>query len=420
VSFGSNSEFVKKKVVIVSGIQLISNPRVFKEAKYLSENGFDVTVLAAIYDVESLSLTEELLRGTLFNHRVVFDGASTNVVERIKVFSCRIIGKLARVVHSIFGWESPLQLGNQVIPLLFAARRQTADLFIVHLEQALFVGCELLKDGKKVAIDVEDWYSEDGLPEDRAHRPLALIRRYERILLQSCCYSSTTSSVLSKSLAYRYQCTLPEVIFNTFAFDERELIDGQRKDRRDSKLPSITWFSQTVGPGRGLELLVAAINLIEFELELHVRGTLRPGFQKDLLAEVDKEKRRCVFFHTQVPQKELLSRIAEHDVGFAGELNDCMNKDLTIANKAFEYMRAGLAVVASDTNGHRELAENTEGFLLYQQNDAAGLAHIVTEFMLNPEMLANARKKNVTQAQAQFSWEVDSLKLLKLVETATS
>jgi glycosyltransferase involved in cell wall biosynthesis len=411
---------VKKKVVIVSGIQLISNPRVFKEAKCLSENGFDVTVLAAIYDTESLSLTEELLHGTLFNHRVVFDGASTNVVERIKVFSCRIIGKLARVVHSIFGWESPLQLGNQVIPLLFAARRQTADLFIVHLEQALFVGCELLKDGKKVAIDVEDWYSEDGLPEARAQRPLALMRRYERTLLESCCYSSTTSSALSQSLAFRYQCALPEVIFNTFAFAERELIDGQRRDRHDSKLPSVTWFSQTVGPGRGLELLVEAINLIEFELELHIRGTPRPGFQEYLLTKVDEGKKSGVFFHAQVPQKELLSRLAEHEVGFAGDLSDCKSRDLTITNKALEYMRAGLAVVASDTSGHRELAENTEGFLLYQQNDPAGLAHVITEFMLSPEMLANAREKNVTQAESRYSWEVDSVKLLRLVETATS
>jgi glycosyltransferase involved in cell wall biosynthesis len=410
----------KKVVVIVSGLELISNPRVFKEAKCLSENGFDVTVLMSIHDAESLSLSKELLQGTLFDHRVVFDGASRDALEQIKVFSYRIIGKLARTLHSIFGWESPLQLGNQVIPLLFAARSKAADLYIVHAEQALFVGCELLKDGKKVAIDVEDWYSEDGLPEDRAHRPLALIRRYERTLLQSCCYASTTSEALSKSLASHYQCTPPKVIFNTFAFAERELIDGQRKDRQDSKLPSVTWFSQTVGPGRGLELLVAAINLIEFELELHIRGTPRPGFQEYLLAKVDERKKSGVFFHAQVPQKELLSRIAEHDVGFAGELNDCMNKNLTIANKAFEYMRAGLAVIASDTSGHRELAENAEGFLLYQQNDAAGLARVITEFMLSPEMLANAREENVTQAESRYSWEVDCVKLLRLVKAATS
>jgi glycosyltransferase involved in cell wall biosynthesis len=411
---------MKRRVVIVSGIQLINNPRAFKEAKYLSENGFDVTVLGSIYDADSLALTEEILQGTVFKHVVVFDGASSKLVEKVKVFTCRAVSKLARLFHSNFGWESPLQLGNQVIPLLLAARKHTADLFIVHLEQALYVGSELVDEGRNVAVDIEDWYSEDGLPEDSRQRPLGLIRQYERKLLQQCCYSSTTSKILGQNLGLHYQCLPPRTIFNTFPFRERELIDGQRKDRRDPALPSITWFSQTIGPGRGLEVLIEAVNLVDIELEVHIRGTPRLGFQEGLAAKVTEAKKGSLFFHPQVPQKQLLSRLAEHDIGFAGELSDCKSRDLTITNKAVEYMRAGLAVIASDTRGHSELAEGVEGFLLFQQNDPVQLAQTITELLSSPSKLADARKSNLALAQSRFCWEVESLGLLELVESATS
>lgn len=410
---------MKTKVVIVSGIQLINNPRVFKEAKCLSENGFEVTVLASVYNTESRILTEKLLQGTQFHHLVVFDGVSSNAIEKIKVFGYRAIGRLARILHSILGWESPLQLGNQVIPLLLAARRQQADLFIVHLEQALFVGCKLLDEGRNVAIDVEDWYSEDGLPEDRMRRPLQLIRSLELKLLQNCPYSTTTSQALSKQLAAHYQCSPPGVVFNAFVFGERDQIDYQHKDRCNLEIPSIVWFSQTVGPGRGLEQLVEAVNHLEFEVEVHILGTCRTGFKEDLLAALSEEKKGLLFFHPPVPQQELLSRLAEHDIGFAGELSYCKSRDLTVTNKALEYMRAGLGVVASDTAGHCEIAAQTIGFQVYQQTKPDQLAEVISDLVVNTGKLSDGRSANLELARNRFSWEITSQTLLDLVMSAT-
>jgi len=50
---------------------------------------------------------------------------------------------------------------------------------------------------------------------------------------------------------------------------------------------------------------------------------------------------------------DLLSRIAEHDIGFAGEMPHCRSRDLTVTNKILQYLLAGLAVVASGTAGQR-------------------------------------------------------------------
>jgi len=42
-----------KRIAIASGIQLINNPRAFKEALALSGAGHEVIVFAAIYDESS-------------------------------------------------------------------------------------------------------------------------------------------------------------------------------------------------------------------------------------------------------------------------------------------------------------------------------------------------------------------------------
>jgi len=44
----------------------------------------------------------------------------------------------------------------------------------------------------------------------------------------------------------------------------------------------------------------------------------------------------------------LLSRIAEHDIGFAGEMKHCRSRDLTVTNKILQYLLAGIAVVAGN------------------------------------------------------------------------
>ena len=122
-----------------------------------------------------------------------------------------------------------------------------------------------------------------------------------------------------------------------------ERIEGTRQ------LRSIHWYSQTIGPGRGLEDLLAALPHLEHVAEVHLRGQPVVDFNAWLSVRVPQAWRHRVFVHSLVPNEQLLSRIAEHDIGFAGEMKYCKSRDLTITNKILHYLLAGLAVVASDT-----------------------------------------------------------------------
>src|SRR6185369_12705024 len=96
------------------------------------------------------------------------------------------------------------------------ARAFPADLTIVHNEVAHCVGVRLLDAGRRVAADIEDWHSEDLLPQDRLRRPLALIRATECALLQRAAHTTTTSHALASGLQARYGGQRPEVISNSF------------------------------------------------------------------------------------------------------------------------------------------------------------------------------------------------------------
>jgi glycosyltransferase involved in cell wall biosynthesis len=407
------------KVVILSGIQIIDNPRVVKEADALCAAGYEVEVLAALYDPASAKDAERLLIGRHWRHTPVLDFTSNAILDRLNALWRRIQCRAARGLKAMLTIELPDQLGPATRPLYAAARRRDADLYISHLPQALWSGVKLLDEGRTVAIDVEDWYSEDGLPADRARQPVGLMRTYERTVLQGAAYATTTSSALSTALAERYEAPPPRVIYNSFPSEERPLPSERNRDRIDGSFPSIVWFSQTIGPGRGLETLVAALDGIEEPFELHIRGTARPGYREALLDGASERLRSRVHFHARVPQDELLSRLAEHDIGYCGELSDCRNHDLTIANKAFEYMRAGLAIVASDTTGQVEVAKRAPSALrLFRQEDVADLRKQIRALLLDPDELAASKGAARQALRDCFGWAAQKAAIQDLARAA--
>ncbi len=268
------------------------------------------------------------------------------------------------------------------------------------------VAVDLLHGGHRVSVDMEDWFSEDLLPEAKTQRPVRLIRSLEKELLSQSVYSSCPSVAMSDALAQKYECHAPAVIYNAFPWTERQSIDGAFKDRALSCLPTIHWFSQTIGEGRGLEDLFAALAYLKTNVEIHLRGAPAAGFDHWLSRHAPGSWRTRIHIHDQVPNDELLSRIAEHDIGFAGEMKFCRSRDLTITNKILQYLLAGLAVVASDTAGQREVAEKAPGaVLLYKSGDPSALAASIDTLLASAEVLRRAKAAALKAAERVFCWE---------------
>lgn len=427
-----------EKISILTGSHLCHNPRVLKEAAALAGAGYDVEVLGGWIDPALKVRDQELMAKINFRFRPLHDLTEQKILRHW----LRLRGRLANLIHAKSGYETHWQLGYFVSALTKAARQSKADLLIAHSEPALYAVSQLQKQkaesGKqktsaetpnteilktedpsqfrlsafnfqnfRIGIDMEDWFSEDLPLEARQHRPIKLLRSLERGALKWREHATCTSRAMSEALATEYGCSPPAVIYNAFPWSDRAYLDGQFKDRKNRALPSVHWYSQTLGAGRGLENLFAALSHVKCEFEIHLRGKPVAGFENWLAAHVPEKWRPRIFIHGLVSNGELLSRIAEHDVGFAGEQKEVSrSRNLTVTNKILHYLLGGLAVVASDTVGQKEVAASVNGAIrIFRSGDSASLANELNALLASPELLRTSKAAALIGAKNVFCWE---------------
>jgi glycosyltransferase involved in cell wall biosynthesis len=405
-----------KKIVILNGNHLCHNPRVIKEADSLAAGGFDVEVLGAWLNEELIARDRDLMKRQRFRYT---PAVQLGVGRSLGGTLLRGRRWLAWKAKRWWGWESPEILGYGVRTLLRAARTRGADLYIAHSEPALWVARELARDGRSIGVDMEDWFSEDLPPEARRNRPLKLLRELEMSVLMASAHSTCTSQAMAAALVAAYGCREPLAIYNAFPWADRETMDGELKDRRHRDLPSIHWYSQSIGPGRGLEDLFAALRLLDIKAEVHLRGNLWHGYREWLDRLIPESWRERVFFHAIVPNDELLSRIAEHDIGVSLDPSEPQSRNVTVTNKILQYMQAGLAVVATSTLGQREVAAQAPAAVrLCRPRNAADLAQQLLYLLTAPTVLDEAKRASLAAARDRFCWEKVAPLLVASVERA--
>lgn len=397
----------ERHVLVIASGPACRNPRPLKEALALVAAGMTVTLLS-LFETEAAAVTDDtLLSNSGINH--VRIRLPHNALAR---FGRRLQGWLARKAVQHIRYESAAALGP-CAQLLKIARRIPADLTIVHNEAPFWVGCRLLDDGQRVAADFEDWYSEDLLPEARRGRPLRLLRQVERTLIQRAVYTTTTSGALAQALADAYSGTKPRVITNSFPL-QPGAAGGITNDP-----PKFFWFSQTVGPGRGLEEFLTAWGHTTHASRVVLLGDCSPTFRAHLLELVPPAVRQCVSFEGLVSPSTLPSVIAAHDIGLALEHSAPPSRDLTITNKILQYLNAGLAVVATDTSGQREVFARGVGIgQLVSLANAPQLTKTLDALLADRGQLMRMKQSARRAAEEIYCWEKQSPAFVALVQSA--
>ncbi len=394
------------RILIVSPGSPCRNPRPLKEAMALGQAGHEVTLLTLSESPALDEMDAALVAEAPFRHETI--KPKPGEVNR---FIRRAVQRIA-VQATAAGLPTLHSLGAAG-PLRQRTLSHAADLTIVHNEIPFWIGCDLLRRGRRVAADFEDWYSEDLLPEARRGRPLPLLRMIESQLLHQAAYTSTTSAALSTALATRYQARPPHVLSNSFPLQ----IDPRKN--RDGEPPAFFWFSQTLGPGRGLEPFCDAWIRTKRVSRLVLLGEPTGGFDRELLGRMPGEFAARTTFHPLVPPNELPAIIARHDIGLALEQSWIVNRDLTITNKILQYLNAGLAVVATPTAGQREVLARAPGAgRLIDLAAPEATAKILDELVGDRNALVTAQHQARLAAETIYCWEREAPRLVEIVATA--
>ena len=402
-------------IVIVTGAHLCRNPRVVKEAEALADVGYRVTVLRPVFSQDLADLDAELAAGAGWTVQTTVNLAEGRLRPLLERLTRRLASEAVRR-----GAEPPDALGYGVRRTLRLARTLDADLTIGHQEVGLWVANRLAEAGRCVGVDIEDWYSEDLPPANRQSRATRLLRREEAVAIRRGGHVTTTTDALARALQREFGGEAPTTVYNAFPWSDRRTLDGETQDRKgeeEGRL-SLHWVSQTIGTGRGLEEVVDALADVAAPVALHLRGYSSPEVEAALRHRLRSDSPHRIVLHDPVPPRELLSRIAEHDVGLALELGASLNNNLTASNKIHHYLLAGLPVIASDTAGQQEVATKApDAVVTFPAGDVPALARAISGFA-SRAALERASVAALDAARREFHWEHQRQSLVASVETA--
>ena len=396
-----------QEILIVSQSHLCRNPRVMKEAFALATAGYTVHILTAIYSSVLLEEDLEILKGSNISYHFHSDLRSRNLAT----LTDKAVKKLSTFLQSKLNIQSIHSVAYGARRLKKMCLAYNAHLYIMHQEAATIVGAQLANK-HKVIFDMEDWYSQDLLPDAQKKRPIALLKKAEKDALIKGIYCFTTSEAMAAGLQNYYQVNRqPVVIYNSFN------AIGNVADNNTAGSLKLYWFSQTIGPGRGLEFFIEAMAKSNLPWHLTLRGNVDADYKQQLLNKTAKKD--TLVFLPLLKNEGILSDMLNYDIGLALEPADPPNKNLTISNKFFHYMAGGLPVIASNTLGHKEIGDkHPEIVFVYQNGDQNSLVNILNNAgkqLLNSPGIKH--QVSLTYADL-YDWENESKKLIQLVQDA--
>jgi glycosyltransferase involved in cell wall biosynthesis len=190
-----------------------------------------------------------------------------------------------------------------------------------------------------------------------------------------------------------------------------------RNFKRERKTPNprkIVYVGQLY-PWKGVGTLILAMTHV-VSGELHVVGGGGEQIEK-LKREVERIGiKDRVHFHGQVPANRVADHLADAAVAVHPLTGKYRDGEFTSPLKVFEYLAAGVPIVAADLPSTREILADGVNALLVPPDDPAELARAIQKILEDPQLAERLARKGQEDA-VSFSWERRAERLLAFFGT---
>jgi glycosyltransferase involved in cell wall biosynthesis len=406
---------IQKKVVLITSGQPSLNPRLVKEADILASSGFDVTVLYAYWNNWGTAYDNDLLSKKKWTAIRV---GGDPVQKPFIYFISRIIHKVSGFILQKTGnykLFADISVARCSYFLVSAAKKHKADLYIAHNLGALPATYKAAKkNGKPFGFDAEDFHRHE-ISNDTDSYHFKLTCYLENKYLPYASYITASSPLTAEQYGTIYN---REVTTLLNVFPKTNITPPADNKHTPLKL---FWFSQTIGSGRGLELIIEAMGQSTKLSELHLLGNVSLDYKKQLLllAENNNIAAKRIYFYDPIKPDAIFGFAAQFDIGLASELTICLNRDISLTNKIFTYVQSGLAVAASNTMAQSAFIYKYPN-IGFVYADANGLAAALNKYDGDRELLLKIKTKSFEIGQSELNWERESQKFTSLVEVCLS
>ncbi len=400
-----------RRVCIITPGAIGSNPRVVKEADALQDAGWRVMV------VSTRTLAGVEPRDAALLRRVRWDSERVDLTSRPVWRRRRIAQLAARTAYAATGIEGLTGAAFSAFSsaLYPATLRSPADLYIAHYPAALPVAAAAARrHGARYAYDAEDYHLGDWPETPAFETERRLVRAIEGRHLPGCAYVTAASPAIADAYAVAYAIARPHVVLNVFPLDQAP--DAPTRKGSAAPGPSLYWFSQTIGPDRGLECAVRAIAASAARPHFYVRGSMARGYEEGLMGmAASLGVADLVHVLAPVAPDDMERLAAEYDLGLVAETGATAARGACLTNKLFSFLLAGVPVLMSDTPAHRAFAaEAGLDDQLYPIDDSQALAGVIDRLLEAPARLAAARERAWALGRRRYNWDQERQKVIAL------
>ena len=373
--------------------------RVRNEAETLAHSGYRVTIHA----LHAPSITERM--ETFANGIVVMRHGRTPGKRQTRPRAAASRRSLLGILRMLF---ASLLTQFAMILAILRSRPDVVHAHDVNMLATAWLAARLLR----VPLVYDAHEISTGREGYRAIR--GVVAALENRIMRRAAGTITTTDARAKFFARAYHIPRPVVLQNR----PRSWKGGLSTRIRDELQLENDWpiilYQGGLQPGRGLENLVHAARDVAGAHVVFVGGgslyTVLTRLTRDLGLE------SVVKFIDTVPLAELPWYTASADIGVQPIEDTCVNHFTTDSNKLFEYVMAGLPIVASRLPEIRRVVQAHDLGLLVRPGNreelVEALKRLVSDWALRARFAENAR-----EAATLLNWESQEQGLLDLYDS---
>lgn len=240
-----------------------------------------------------------------------------------------------------------------------------------------------------------------------------LVALVEHHLMPRADGSITTTTARAKFFARAYSVPRPIVLQNRPRFQTAHRTNRIREELGLKNAWPIVLYQGGIQQGRGLEGLVRVAAQVPDTYFVFIGNGRLDQNLRNITSQLKLDER--VHFIPTVSLAELPSYTASADIGVQPIENTCFNHYTTDSNKLFEYVQAGLPVVASDLPEIRQVVKKYEVGLLVEPGNEKALAEALG-ILGKDEVARQHYAERAAQAAQSLCWETQEHMLVDLYD----
>jgi len=305
--------------------------------------------------------------------------------------------------------KSRLQRMTKTVNAVFKkAAESNADIYHLHDPELMRIGVKLLKQGKKVIYD-----AHEDLPRQISGKDWipSLIR-------------DAVSSIAEKSENNFARKATAVVAATPFIASRFKKINAKTIDINNYPILEEFEKSSVLKPGneicyiggisriRGIYELIGALEKINVTLNL--AGTFEDAITENELKQLDGWSK--VKFHGYVGRKEVNEILSRSSIGMV-TLYPQINYLDSLPIKMFEYMAAGIPVIASDFPYWKTIVESNQCGVTVNPKNSTEIAATIQQLIGNSSLMKQLGENGRKAVEEKFNWKMEEKKLIQLYES---